>query len=71
MWNLERMLEPGTVASFFLQTTLAVCSGSLNPKSHADTGEGWPSLQEEAKRDFLGTQAMLGAALACLESQLS
>lgn len=27
----------------------------LDPKSQAVTGEGWPSLQEEAKRDFLGT----------------
>lgn len=71
MWNLECALEPGTVASFSLQTTLIVGPGSSNPKSQAITGEGRPRQPREDKRNFLGIEALLGATLACPESQLS
>ena len=60
MWNLEHPLEPGTVASFFLQTTLSVWPGSSDRKSQAVPGEGSQASQKEAKRNFLGTQAWAG-----------
>lgn len=69
MWNLERTQGPGSV--LLCADDPRRLPRQLDPKSQAVTGEGWPSRQEEAKRDFLGTQAMPGAPPACSESQLS
>lgn len=71
--NVELGTHTGTWHCFFLLSAGDPRSlpRQLDLKSQAVTGEGWPSLQEEAKRDFLGTQAMPGASLARSESQLS
>lgn len=59
MWNLECALEPGTVASFSLQTTLIVGPGSSNPKSQAITGEGRPR-QPRGQEEFPWHRGLAG-----------
>lgn len=64
MWNLEHLLEPGTVASFFCRRPSQSDLAAQIERARLSLGKASQARQKEAKRNFLGTQAWAGGC-AC------